>query len=299
MDLTMRQRIKAILQRVLGRSQSAPMQHGMHGVSQKLLMLHYRRMAERPKSSVWGLADAGFQCWSQGDEDGILLYLLALTGVSTRRCIEICAGVGYESMSANLVLNHGFDAMLFEGDPELVSRGRAFFASHPATRICPPAYEQTWVTRGNINGLIEAKGFGGEVDVLALDLDGMDYWIWKAMEVVHPRIVVAEYNDILGPDRCVTVPYADDFNGRAQGSPDGQTNYAGASLRAFVKLGQSKGYRFVGSNRLGYNAFFVRDDLASSLLPEARVEDQFHHRKVREGMEGRFPLVKDLPWETV
>jgi hypothetical protein len=52
----------------------------------------------------------------------------------------------------------------------------------------------------------------------------------------------------------VTVKY--DPNGRWNGS-----NYFGASLSAFVKLGNAKGYSLVGCSFSGSNAFFVRNDL--------------------------------------
>jgi hypothetical protein len=65
---------------------------------------------------------------------------------------------------------------------------------------------------------------------------------------------------------------------------------------AGVKLGRAKGYRFVGCNRLGYNAFFVKDELARDLTPEASVESCFRHPKVRWGMSERVPSVRDFPW---
>ena len=40
-------------------------------------------------------------------------------------------------------------------------------------------------------------GFFGEIDLLSLDVDGMDYWIWKAIEAVTPRVVVLEFNALL------------------------------------------------------------------------------------------------------
>ena len=64
-----------------------------------------------------------------------------------------------------------------------------------------------WVTRDNINELIASHGFGGEVDLFSLDLDGVDYWIWEAMTACSPRVVILEYNSMFGADRAVTVPY--------------------------------------------------------------------------------------------
>ncbi len=82
-------------------------------------------------------------------------------------------------------------------------------------------------------------------------------------------------------------------------SSGGVPTFAGASLRAFTMLASGKGYRLVGVNRYGYNAFFVRNDLASETVPAVDVADCFSHPKVIEGMADRFPLVADLPWVEV
>ena len=61
-----------------------------------------------------------------------------------------------------------------------------------------------------------------------------------------------EYNAGLRPPLSLTVPYQPNRAG------DG-TNFFGASLEALVRLGRAKGYRIVGCNISGSNAFFVRD----------------------------------------
>lgn len=86
---------------------------------------------------------------------------------------------------------------------------------------------------------------------VSLDLDGVDYWIWDALTAIQPRVVILEYQDILGPDDSLTVPYADAFNAYDHPTTDGLPNFAGASLRAFTELGARKGYRLVGTNRYG------------------------------------------------
>jgi len=54
------------------------------------------------------------------------------------------------------------------------------------------------------------------------------------------------------------------------------TNYFGASLEALVKLGQAKGYRVVGCNFSGTNAFFVRDDLCGEyFVTPATAEEHY------------------------
>jgi hypothetical protein len=248
---------------------------------------------------VGALGNYGFSCYSQTDEDGILLYIFSVIGTSNRLCVEICAGDGIECNAANLLINHGWHGLLVDGDTNHIARGKRFYATLKATRIYPPKLVQAWVTRDHVNDLIAKNGFSGEVDLLSLDLDGVDYWIWDAIDVIDPRVVVLEYQDILGPERSWTVPYSDDFNSSRYSMTDAMPNFAGASLGAFVKLARRKGYRLVGVNRYGFNAFFVRDDVGLEALPEIGVATCFTHPKVLEGMHHRFPLVADLPWVEV
>ena len=84
-----------------------------------------------------------------------------------------------------------------------------------------------------------------------------------------PRVVVIEYNAGLHPPMSVTVPYQPNRAG------DG-TNFFGASLEALVRLGAAKGYRIVGCNISGSNAFFVREDLrADHFLEPATAEEHY------------------------
>jgi hypothetical protein len=266
--------------------------------TQILLMLTFRRLVEENRP-LPQLSEVGFKCHSQADEDGILLFLFSVIGVTKKVCIEVCSGDGIECNTANLILNHGWHGLLVDGDKENVERGVRFFARSKHTYVYPPRFICSWVTRESVNEVLSANGFQGEIDLLSLDLDGMDYWIWESIEGVSPRVVVVEYQDILGPERSWTVPYADDFSSRNYPTTDGMPNFAGASLSAFVKLGRRKGYRLVGVNRYGYNAFFVRNDLGGDSLPEIDAGDCFSHSKVIWGMGERFETVKDLPWVEV
>lgn len=266
--------------------------------AQLALSLAYRQAA--PEALGGPLRRYGFSAFSQTDEDGILLYLFSRLGTTdVPRAVELCAGDGIECNTANLIVNHGWHALLVDGDAELMARASTFYAERHETRVYPPRCVQAWVTRDGVNQLVADHGFTGEIDLLSLDLDGVDYWIWEALTVITPRVVVLEYQDILGPERSWTVPYDDSFDGWRTSQTGGMPNFAGASLRAFAKLGAAKGYRLVGVNRLGYNAFFVREDLRAEGLPTVAVEDCFAHPKVSAGMRERFAQVADQPWVEV
>jgi hypothetical protein len=245
------------------------------------------------------LKEVGFKAYSQTDEDGILLFIFSVIGITNKKCVEICAGEGIECNTANLIINHGWHGLLFDGSPELIQRGNAFYKHNKATFADPPALVCSWIKRDTINELIGRHEFKGEIDLLSLDLDGVDYWIWEALEVIMPRVVVVEYLDIAGPERSVTVPYEDDFDARKYPMADGLPNFMGASLPAFVKLAHKKGYRFVGCNRSGYNAFFVRKGIADQQIPEIPITEFFEIPKVLRGMRDRWPSVAECPWVQV
>jgi hypothetical protein len=245
------------------------------------------------------IKQVGFKVFSQTDEDGILLYIFSIIGSTSMTCVEICAGDGFECNTANLIIMHGWQGLLVDGNEANVKRGVEFYNSNPHTYIFPPKYVYSWITRDNVNSVIKTNGFEGDIDHLSIDLDGVDYWIWDAINVIKPRVVVVEYNAILGPDKSLTVPYSDVFNALEHPKTNGMANYYGASLTAFIKLARAKGYRLVGCNRYGYNAFFIRKSLGEKEIPEVSPTDCFGHPRVQWGIKERFPTVKNLPWVEV
>lgn len=273
--------------------------------TQLILRLMYRDAVAR--GDIPSFADVGFSNFSQTEEDGILWFLLSVVGADTRRVIELGAGDGAECNTANLVLNHQFSALLVDGNRSNVENGRSFLATRSVSRLVPPAFVQSWITRENVNDLVSHNGFAGPVDVLSIDIDGNDYWVWQALTVVDPAIVVMEFNPCLTDGPALTVPYAADFTATwieltdLPPMPGGDRRplvaYQGASLRAMVTLGRTKGYRFVGMNALGFNAFFVRNDLAVDILPEVDVSDCFRGRSTvfERGREA----VLQYPWVEV
>ncbi len=96
----------------------------------------------------------------------------------------------------------------------------------------------------------------GEVDLLSIDIDGNDYWLWKAISSVSARVVAIEYNATFRPPISLVQEYRPDaqWNG---------TNFFGASLSALQDLGEAKkAMRSSALTSRGWNAsFFVRGDL--------------------------------------
>jgi len=63
-----------------------------------------------------------------------------------------------------------------------------------------------------------------------------------------------------------------------------------------VKLAAKRGYRLVGCNQYGYNAFFIENPLGEREIPGIPVRECFKHPKVIWVMNERFATVKHLPW---
>jgi hypothetical protein len=232
-----------------------------------------------------------FRSYSQHGEDGVLLYLFARCGFATRRVVEICAGDGIECNAANWIVNHGFKGLLFDGSDLNQYKADHFYRKHRNTFARRPVFRCTWITRENVNDLIREAGFSGEVDLFSLDVDGNDYWIWEALEVVSPRIVVAEVNARLGGAQALTMPYRPDYGHAVE------TGYGGASLKAFEVLGKRKGYSLVYLESHGVNAFLIRDDIKPASLPPVCAEEWLRHLNLP--VEGLPDYLADHAWETV
>lgn len=281
--------MRTLIRRVLEKLGNAAFGHNtMSSKEAQLVLYHtYRDMASR--GIVPRLSDVGFRCHSQFEEDGILLFIFALIGTTNKTAVEICAGDGIECMSTNLILNHGWWGYLFDGNQRNVDRGRAFFRNAKDKFLCPPKFTHAWITAENVNDVISESGITGGIDLLVLDIDGMDYWVWKTIKCIRPRVVVCETHNVIGPDNPLTIPYDPNF---VITTPD----YHSASLAAMTKLAEEKGYRLIGTHRYGFNAFFILKEVAVDILPSVTPAQCLQDPYTLEARSVRWPKVKDMHW---
>jgi len=261
-------------------------------VAQQMLAQQYRTLARTNPESLPSLHDVGFRKYSQFEEDGILLYLFSLIPPINRTCVEICAGNGRECMTTNLIINHGWWGHLFDGDERNVRDGKRFFARHKDTFLQPPEFTTAWVTAENVNELIETSGAKGPVDLLSLDLDGVDYWIWKALTVIQPQVIVCETHNQIPADKALTVPYDPNFSFESE-------DFRSASLAAMCKLGKEKGYRLVGTHRFGFNAFFIRNGVGEDFFPEVDPASCLNDPVSTALRKTRWPKTSQFDWQEV
>jgi hypothetical protein len=194
----------------------------------------------------------GGKTYSQNDEDGIIAEIFRRIGAPHRTFVEFGCGDGLENNTACLI-SQGWRGLWMDGRDDNAAGIRkvyGYLIEHGLLQ-----FNQVFIDRDNIDGLIAGAGLGAEIDLLSIDLDGNDYYIWEAIDAVSARVVVMEYNGKFIPPHDWCMIYDREYMWNT-------TDLMGASLAALARLGQAKGYQLVGCNITGANAFFVRRDLA-------------------------------------
>jgi hypothetical protein len=190
--------------------------------------------------------------FSQNGEDGVLAEILRRIGTGSRTFAEFGIQDGSEGTTVFLAQVLGWSGVYLEADPDAYAALERRFSANPRVRTLHAAVEPH-----NVEALFAQAGVPEEPDVVSIDVDGNDYWIWRALER-RPRVVVIEYNGDLDPASSQVMPYTPGFRW------DHTSGY-GASLGALEALGTEKGYTLVHTELAGVNAFFVRSDLAGDL----------------------------------
>jgi hypothetical protein len=233
------------------------------------------------------IRNAEFRVFSQEGEDGILQYVLGQMGGVNDFFVEIGVDDYRESITRFLLIHDNWRGVVVDAG----TRHLDYLESSRLRWRRTVDAVSAFVTRENVCELLEDAGTPRDLGVLALDIDGNDYWVLEALARFRPTIIVVEYNSTFGPSHPVSVPYAPEFRReRAHWS----LLYFGASLAAFAHLLWLRGYVFCGSNSAGSNAFFVLKEAADS-LPRPSVLQGYVEGRVRESMspEGEFTYVSD------
>jgi hypothetical protein len=156
--------------------------------------------------------------YAHDGEDRICRKLFGRIGTTSQTAVEFGAHDGfYKSNTAYFAIVEGWRCILFDAEPrsELVRKAL--------------------ITAENINEIFDDAEVPEDLDLLSIDIDGNDLWVWKAL-TYRPRVVIIEFNPKWRPIRRRTIPYDP-----TRGAWD-QTDYYGASAGALVELGKEKGY---------------------------------------------------------
>lgn len=213
----------------------------------------------RQKSEIQSISDVGFKVYSQFDEDGIIQWLLKQIDVP-ESFVEVGVQSYRECNTRYLSEALNWSGLVIDASEDYISK--IFKSPHFWKKDIDVV--NGFIEPDNVNEIIKKNcSFDCDLGLLSIDIDGMDYWVWKAFDVFHPVIVVVEFNSLLGDLYSVTVPYEKGF---LRSNLDSSNLIFGCSIKALIDLGNIKGYRFIGTSRFGCNAFFIRNDLSDIVL---------------------------------
>jgi hypothetical protein len=220
------------------------------------------------------LADYEFKVFSQWGEDGIIQFLSKAIEMKHKTFIEF----GVESfMEANcrfLLMKDNWSGYVIDTSSSNIAilKNSYFYWRYQIDAV------NAFVTKDNINDLLAKSCFDEDLGILSIDIDGNDYFILEAINIVRPRILICEYNAVLGA-RKISIPYDQDF---FRTRKHYSNLYWGASLSAITFLANRKGYSLVGTNSSACNAFFVRDDLLNEKVKVLTAEQAFSSSTIRQ-----------------
>ena len=185
--------------------------------------------------------------FSQTGEDGVIEKIFEIIEPTQKYAIEFGAGNGVQNSNMrNLVLNHGWRSFQIEGNSKLARELAANYADYPGVKA-----RQAWVWPGNVEILFEEAGVPQDFDLLVIDIDSNDYYVWRAIQSFRPKVVMMEANIWFPPPQLMVI----DFH--PMNYWDMKSDYFGASLQSLYKLGKKKGYELIYHMSFGPNVFFV------------------------------------------
>ena len=256
----------------------------IHQMSQDVEQLRYS-IGEMETLKVGpGASVREFKVFSQSGEDGVIQWLIHNIPIQSKRFIEFGVQNYTELKTRFLLMHDNWSGLIMDGSQENMDYVKQDNICWMHDLKPVPAF----ITAENINTLIRDNGFDGEVGILSIDIDGNDYWVWKAISCVQADIVICGYNSRFGSERAVTIPYDPNFYRTEAHSSN---LYFGASIRALTLLGQQKGYALVYGNEIGSNLFFIRRELLNDVVYEKTVEECYVRAKYRQARDPQGKLM--------
>ena len=224
------------------------------------------------------LSGLEYKVYSQNGEDGIIDYLIYCLNITIPKFIEIGTDDYGESNTRFLFERTSCKGLIIDSKKDLK---KAVEKRIKLWRGDLTILEEK-ITSKNILNLVKENDFYSDLDILSLDIDGIDYWVLKSLPNKFSKILIVEYNSIFGPNLEISVPNLEDFDRK-------KYHYSnlcyGASLKAIINLMQKKGYVFVGTNMFRCNAFFVLQsevEKINIIIPDLNNLSEFTDSNYRE-----------------
>jgi len=196
------------------------------------------------------------QVYSQDGEDGIIEKIFDTLKIKKGWYCEFGAGDGNWISNTKYLREKGWNGVLIEGDEESFNNLVLNYSNDKSLTIIKKYVDCE--EGNNIDDILKNTDIPKDFDLISIDVDGNDLWIWDSIKKYNPKIVVVEYNCAHDPSSSFTIEY--DPNHRFNND-----DYYGATPGAFNKLAKNKGYKLVASTD-GLNLFYCREDLADDFI---------------------------------
>jgi hypothetical protein len=205
---------------------------------------------DRRNPASIGLLRYAKRITSQYGEDGILERIFQLIGPRNRWAVEFGAWDGkHLSNTWDLLTRQGWRGVLIEADSEKSRELSQNFREYPNV-IAINALVGLEGQDSCLDAILSAKDVPADFDLLSVDVDGLDWHIWRSLERFQPRVIVIEFNPTVSNDVVFVQDAESSIN-------------QGCSLRALIQLGKEKGYELSCVTEV--NAIFVRAQEFSQL----------------------------------
>lgn len=254
---------------------------------EKNMFLNAKNLIEiNNNKKIKSFEEVEFKVFSQFGEDGIIQWIIHNTKIENKVFVEFGVENYTESNTRFLLMNNNWTGLIIDGCKSNIEyvKSSEYYWRYDLTAIA------AFVTKDNINDLIQQSGISGDIGLLSIDIDGNDYWILDCINCIQPRILICEYNSVFGSDKKVSVPYDPKF---IRSKKHYSNLYFGASIAAFCNWAYQHNYYYIGSNSAGNNAFFVRKDcFDKNKVPECY--NNFKESKFRESRDenGKLNYIK-------
>jgi hypothetical protein len=192
-----------------------------------------------PKPDTW-LNQCARTVTAQGGEDGIIEKILEVIADNDKWCVEFGSWDGKKlSNTYNLIVDKGYSAVSIEGDARRFKNLVKTFDNNP--RVTPVNAYVGFNSDDSLDTILANTQIPKNFDLLSIDVDGIDYHIWKAVTQYKPKVVLIEFNATIPPQVEFVQP------------PDMRITQ-GSSIQSITKLAKSKGYELVAVTA---NAIYV------------------------------------------